>query len=84
MRATLDDLYPDGAMALPVDTALIAPRLAAPPAEQENRGGYRDHYGPFLIGEKPVGTEPETIALVDKAFPHTPHPIISQQPYRSR
>ncbi|MER5354631.1 hypothetical protein ABT093_30405 [Kitasatospora sp. NPDC002551] len=71
MSATLDDLYPPGAMLLPVNPALIAPRLAAPPAELENHGRYRDHYGPFLIGEKAVGTEPERIALIDKAFPHT-------------
>ncbi|MCC9310061.1 hypothetical protein LN042_23830 [Kitasatospora sp. RB6PN24] len=68
---TLDDLYPPAALGLPVNTALIAPRLPDPPAERENLAGYRDHYGPFLLGEKPVGTEPETIALIDKAFPHT-------------
>ncbi|MFJ2864253.1 hypothetical protein [Kitasatospora sp. NPDC087314] len=71
MTRTLDDLYPNAALALPVNTALIAPRLPTPPAERENQGSYRDHYGPFLLGEKPVGTEPEHIALIDKAFPHT-------------
>ncbi len=71
MRTTLDDLYPPGAMLLPVNTALVAPRLATPPPELENHSHYRDHYGPFILGERTVGTEPETIALIDKAFPHT-------------
>ncbi|MFC8452152.1 hypothetical protein [Kitasatospora sp. NPDC057223] len=71
MITTFDDLYPPDAMLLPVNTAVIAPRLATPPAERENLTGYRDHYGPFLIGEKPADSEPERIALIDKAFPHT-------------
>ncbi|MGG8410496.1 hypothetical protein ACM614_30040 [Streptomyces sp. 12297] len=68
--ATLDDLYPATAWDLPVNPGLPAPRLPHPPEERSNSGGYREHYGPFILRELPVTGHAERIAAIDKAFPH--------------
>ncbi|MFE5709677.1 hypothetical protein ACFQ7J_02450 [Streptomyces sp. NPDC056501] len=69
--ATLDDLYPAAAWDLPVNPALPAPRLPEPPQELTNPGGYREHYGPFILRELPVAGHVERLAAIDKAFPHS-------------
>jgi hypothetical protein len=69
--ATLDDLYPAAAWDLPVNPALPAPRLPAPPEERRNLTGYRDHYRPFILREFDVPGQVERIAAIDKAFPHS-------------
>jgi hypothetical protein len=71
MNTTLEDLYPPGALHLPVNPALLAPRLADPPPERQNTGRWRDYYAGYILGELPQTPEPETLALVDKAFPHS-------------
>ncbi|MFE3452807.1 hypothetical protein ACFXJ8_28165 [Nonomuraea sp. NPDC059194] len=68
--AGLDSLYPAAAWELPVNPALPAPRLPAPPEERRNLTGYLDHYGPFILREFPVPGQVERIAAIDKAFPH--------------
>ncbi|WP_067128873.1 hypothetical protein [Microtetraspora malaysiensis] len=69
--ATLDSLYPADAWDLPVNAALPAPRLPAPPEEQCNLTGYRDHYQRFILREFPVPGHVERIVAIDKAFPHS-------------
>ncbi|MFH8257742.1 hypothetical protein [Streptomyces roseolus] len=67
---TFDDLYPEAAWDLPVNPALPAPRHPAPPEELTNTGGYRQHYGPYILREVPVPGHAERLAAIDKAFPH--------------
>ncbi|MFH8626029.1 hypothetical protein ACH4A8_29815 [Streptomyces vietnamensis] len=74
--ATLDDLYPAAAWDLPVNPALPAPRLPEPPEELTNLGGYREHYGPFILRELPVPGHAERLAAIDKAFPHSPYDLM--------
>ncbi|MFJ3310320.1 hypothetical protein ACIPSA_46490 [Streptomyces sp. NPDC086549] len=69
--ATLDDLYPAAAWHLPVNPGLPAPRLPDPPNELTCTGGYREHYGPFILRELPIPGHPERLAAIDKAFPHS-------------
>ncbi|MGC5033879.1 class I SAM-dependent methyltransferase [Micromonospora sp. DT229] len=65
-------LYPASAMALPVIPRLPMPRLAAPPPDVRNLSAhYRDHYGPHILREYPVGDSGDRIVVVDKAFPHS-------------
>ncbi|MFH9820230.1 hypothetical protein [Streptomyces sp. NPDC017230] len=73
---TLDDLYPPGALALPVNPALPAPRLAAPPAERTNDGDYRAYYGPNIRAEYPVDGCAGRVAVIDKAWPHSLHDVM--------
>lgn len=65
-------LYPASAMALPVIPSLSMPRLPAPPPDVRNlRPHYRDHYGPHILREYPVGGSGDRIVVIDKAFPHS-------------
>ncbi|MEV7279734.1 hypothetical protein [Streptomyces sp. NPDC093111] len=68
---TPDSLYPPGALALPVNPALPAPRLAAAPAERTNEGHYRDYYGSNVRAEYTVDGCADRVAVIDKAWPHT-------------
>ncbi|WP_051742495.1 hypothetical protein [Streptomyces xylophagus] len=75
-RPSLDALYPSAALDLPVNPALQAPRLAAPPMERRNLGGYRDYYGPNILAEIPVPGAGERLAVIDKAWPHSLYDIM--------
>ena len=67
----LDHLYPAQAWELPVNPSLPAPRRAIPPAERRNLGTWRDYYHPNIAAELPVPGTPGTLAVIDKAFPHS-------------
>ena len=73
---TPDSLYPHGALTLPVNPALPAPRLASPPVERPNDGHYRDYYGPNIRAEYAVDGSDDRIAVIDKAWPHSLHDIM--------
>src|SRR5690349_1598644 len=72
----LDDLYPPGALALPVNPALPAPRRANPPRECQATAPFRDHYGPNIRAVFPVEGTGECVAVIDKAWPHTFHDVM--------
>ncbi|MFJ6901512.1 hypothetical protein [Streptomyces hokutonensis] len=72
----LDVLYPRAALDLPVNPALLAPRLAAPPPERRNLGGYRDYYGPNILAEILVPGAGERLAVIDKAWPHSLYDVM--------
>jgi len=72
----LDALYPRAALDLPVNPALLAPRLAVPPKERRNLGGYRDYYGPNILVEIPVPGAGERLAVIDKAWPHSLYDVM--------
>ena len=69
MRTRLEELYPPAAWQLPVSPALPAPHRPNPPPELTRAGGYREHYGPFILREFDLG-DGARIAAIDKAFPH--------------
>uniref|UniRef100_UPI003F494379 hypothetical protein n=1 Tax=Streptomyces sp. CA-136453 TaxID=3240050 RepID=UPI003F494379 len=70
-HATLDSLYPPAAWQLPVNPALPAPRLPAPPVERQNHGDYREYYGRNVLAELDVAGRPERLAVINKAWPHS-------------
>lgn len=72
----LDALYPGAAFDLPVNPALLAPRLAVPPLERRNLGGYRDYYGPNILAEIPMAGACERLAVIDKAWPHSLYDVM--------
>ncbi|WP_406126904.1 hypothetical protein [Streptomyces sp. NBC_00989] len=72
----LDALYPRAALDLPVNPALLAPRLAVPPKERRNLSGYRDYYGPNILAEIPVPGASERLAVIDKAWPHSLYDVM--------
>ncbi len=72
----LDALYPRAALDLPVNPALLAPRLAVPPQERRNLGGYRDYYGPNILAEIPIAGAGERLAVIDKAWPHSLYDVM--------
>ena len=71
VKDRLADLYPEGALALPVIPRLPVPRMPSLPKETRNRVGYRDYYHPNILAESLVDGTDEILAAVDKAFPHS-------------